>query len=844
MNTKTVNILNLLYKIFFTLCVFAAPLVFLTDFTRNPFNIQTFTLACSAGALLALWAARVCCEGRVNLVYTSADFWFLAFICIALLSTLVNILTSPAAPALQSEFLRRGHILFTNALAGWMAAKFFAPHDGGDKRIFDAAPALALWALAWLLFPAFKMEGLFDVYALLVWGAGVWLCLKALKNGAAACDLLLAAALLAAVYGIMQNLGYEIFWRININYQFGGRAISTFGNPNFLSSYIALVLPLALLKFLKARGKIFLCFYFAAVIIFAVYMAVSAARSSWLGAAFGLAILLLFKDWRALLAASKKRAAVIFICAVLAFAAWPARRAEAGGGWQSAFAERAAQSGLRHLGLGAPADGLNQAWHQRLMMWTCAADIVKNKPLGAGWGAFQLAYAPCQGRLLAQYPPLHALRTQANAAHNELFEVLAQSGIIGLFCYIGFFAALVLGFRRRLADLQPAARVFYAALFCGCAAMLADNMFNITLQTSVTAFAFWFVLSTVNNSFARRRALQIPRAGAAVLLALCIALACGVCAWQYFKIRADVWDFKTVKLSGEGDYAGAAAAGAKSVNAANRSAEAYYTLIAALGRRGDTRAQAAVAGEAAKYNPHYHEFYFRAAAAQAALGDNDAAADNLAAALKLYPSYYPAASGLARLMAVGAGATARNFETLETALRLMPYAGEARLNLARAYENAGRGDAAAAAAYAVLAADNLDLAAAEYLGHFKNSGADIAALLKKAAAARELKKLLSSAPLPESARAKVEAYYHANEGDLTAAMLLAEYYFRTGNAARAAQLLQEVYPRNSSDTALNFALSSALAALGRRDEAAACLNNILRINPFNNLAAERLAALR
>jgi O-antigen ligase len=656
---------------------------------------------------------------------------------------------------------------------------------------------------------------------------------------------MLAAAFLAAVYGVMQNVGYDIFWRIDINYQFGGRAVSTFGNPNFLSSYITLILPLALLKFLKARGKFLPCFYFAMVVVFAIYLAVSAARSAWLGAACGPVILFLFKDWRALLAASKKRAAIIFVCAVFAFAAWPARHADGGKSYRSAFAERAAQFSPLHFGLDVPAASLNQAWHQRLMMWTCGAEMVKKSPLsGAGWGAFQLAYAPCQGRLLAKYPPLHALRTQANAAHNELIEVLAQSGFLGLICYIGFFAALVLGFRRGLKNLQPDARIFYAALAAGCAAMFADNMLNITLQTSITAFAFWFVLSSLNNSFALKRALQVPRACAVVLAAPCLALACAVCAWQYNKIAADVWDFKAVKFLGAGDYGAASAAGAKSVNAVNRAAESYYTFINALGRQGDMRAQASTATAAAKYNPHYHEFYFRAAAAQAALGNNADAADNLAAALKLYPSYYPAASALARLLAAGAGATSQNFEILEAGLRLMPYANDARLNLARAYENAGRADEAAALAYAVLAADNLDHEAAEYLGHFKNSDSAVSALLKKAAAARELKKLLSAAPLPKSAGATIEAYYQSNAGDLTAAMLLAEYHFKTGDAARAAQILKEVYPRNGADTALNFALSSALSALGRREEAAGYLNNILLINPFNNLAAQRLAALR
>lgn len=846
MNTKILNIINPLSKIFFTLCVFVSPLVFFTDLTRNPFNIQTLVLVFSCAALLVLWAARVLAGGVINIKYSTADFLFLGFVFIALLSLGVNVFIAPQdAPALLGEFLRRGHTLITNALAAWFIAKYFltyqaaAPKENLQKGFYY----IFAWAAAWLLFGGFKSQNIFDIYALIVWAAGIYLCARHMAKNTVkeAMDIFIAVAALACAYGIAQNLGYDPVWDINISYQFGARAVSTFGNPNFLSSYLILFTPLAFVYFLKAEKKIDIAYYFCALLLFAAYLVISATRSSWLGIAGGMFILFLFGGVRATAFASWKRAALVFVCCVLVFAAWPA---QGGDNYQSAAAARVKEAGFvkspKNFGLNVDEAAINQAWHQRLMMWTCAEEMLKSSPMiGRGWGAYQLHFAPCQGRLAAKYPQLDILRTQANSAHNDIFEVAAQAGLLGLLAYLSFFAAFVYLFVKNYKKFDSSAKLFYAALFAGAAAFFFDNMLNITMQASITAFAFWFVVSSLNLTFAKDKRLQINKITAVILLILCIAAAVILGMWQAYKIAGDIYDFKAHKLFAQNNYRAAALEARKALNPANRNAESYYTLINSHIKLNETDEASSAVSEAIKYSPHYFEFYFRAAALAAAQGNNELAARHLARVLSLYPAYYPAAQSFTALIAGDTALeTPDNVRVLEASSNAFAFSGEMKLLLAGIYSRQSNLPAAANAAAQALQADIFDPDALQILSQFGETD-----LLKKARAAQALKAALAKPQMPKDIESQIRSFAKEHPQDFAPAMLLAEFYFRTDNPQKAAEILLAVYPQNKNNPAVNFALASAYTALQNPREAAYYLNQILALNPHNELAARRLAAL-
>jgi hypothetical protein len=56
---------------------------------------------------------------------------------------------------------------------------------------------------------------------------------------------------MSAAYGVLQYFGYDPVWGRTIN-PFAGRPVSTYGNPNFLSSVLVLLLPLVGQEFISS----------------------------------------------------------------------------------------------------------------------------------------------------------------------------------------------------------------------------------------------------------------------------------------------------------------------------------------------------------------------------------------------------------------------------------------------------------------------------------------------------------------------------------------------------------------------------------------------------------------
>jgi tetratricopeptide (TPR) repeat protein len=140
-------------------------------------------------------------------------------------------------------------------------------------------------------------------------------------------------------------------------------------------------------------------------------------------------------------------------------------------------------------------------WHQRLLIWSSAWDMVKERPFfGKGWGAFELFYPFYQGKYLLA-PIFPTWRTHANNAHNILMEMWAQLGFVGVGASLWLFAALLTGgwtiYRRKNESLS---RLVSAALLAGLIGMVADNFFgNVSIFFAVPAFLFWWNMGALFN---------------------------------------------------------------------------------------------------------------------------------------------------------------------------------------------------------------------------------------------------------------------------------------------------------------------------------------------------------
>src|SRR4029077_17840560 len=87
----------------------------------------------------------------------------------------------------------------------------------------------------------------------------------------------------ASLYGICQYFGTEWFWPHNLN-PYGSRPVSTFGNPNFMSSFLVMVLPVAIADYCFKITGLARAPLFAVIITTTSALLATLTRSSWAGA--------------------------------------------------------------------------------------------------------------------------------------------------------------------------------------------------------------------------------------------------------------------------------------------------------------------------------------------------------------------------------------------------------------------------------------------------------------------------------------------------------------------------------------------------------------------------------
>jgi O-antigen ligase len=347
--------------------------------------------------------------------------------------------------------------------------------------------ALVTWGAAAVsqksfFFPALFHEGARNALFLWVNVAGIFFLSTQLNglSGEKLTRLALAVAGISALYAVFQYAGWEPLWEQPVR-PFGNRPVSTYGNPNFLSSALALFLPLALGESLRARNAFGSAAWGGLAIIYAGGLLATLTRSSWIGAGFGLVLFLWME--RRVLQAQRRRAAWMAVAAMGILLVW-------------SFVHEGRLSPLgRLLELWNGITGSEPygSWHQRLLIWRSAWEMWAERPwIGRGWGLFELLFPFYQSRLLP-FEIFRPFRTHANNAHQLFLEIGCQTGLIGLgiFLFAVVLATVIHG--RRVSRLPDKSRSMLNACFAGLAAMSIDNVFgNVSLFFAVPAFLFFW----------------------------------------------------------------------------------------------------------------------------------------------------------------------------------------------------------------------------------------------------------------------------------------------------------------------------------------------------------------
>lgn len=846
--------LTFLLKIFIFCFVFVSQLVFFTNFSRDPFIIQRLISIISIGAALVLILLQFRKQKEICFSLSKADIALLVFVAIALISLTINYFYTQNNIALLNNFLRRDFTLIAGLFGGYFLARLLF-NNGDFIKTEDKIEnykygfLLFLWGFLWIPFSCFKVKVLSDIYALLMWGACFYLLLKILTKITLRniLDVLLLTGVLAAGYGICQYLGYDFLIKGKFSQDLALMLSSTFGNPNFLASFLLLVLPFGIIFYLSSEKDWEKRYYFLVNLACIIFLILSQSRSSWIAAIFVLAALIAARPFRNLIVKNKMRVGALLIVLLGIFLILPSKTESINKVEDMRGAvSKGLFSDFRNLTLAAPPQVLNMSYHQRLMSWTCGINNVKKKPLlGWGWGSWQLNYAPCQGELLSKYPNLMVLKIQSNSAHNIFIETITQSGFLGLAAYLLFlFLVCSVCIRYYQTQKDNDKRILALALGAACLGFLTDNMLNISFQIQVISSVFYFLTGIIISLNPKNKKIKMAKISVNLLLIL-IGTIFLFLAFVHTKILfASHYSLKGYLAAKANNYKEAQKMFDKSVSLYKESPETHFIYLRVLEKLNDTSKMNSVASETLIYFPEYYEFYNIYAIIQAKLYKPQEAFSNLKKSFILNP-YFKDSFNLTlhlftKFKELRTSQNARFIESLKPALS---FKNAFSLLLWQIYFEQEEYDKARAVLLEELARNKFDINVQQKLAltneklNIKNDSA-----LQEAKSLTDLREqLINSSDVSPALFKKLKEA--ASNGNLDAQMLLAQAYFKQKDYQNCRLILETLYQNHADNLPLNFAFASLAQAQGKKEESKKYLQAVLNQDKENALALRRLKAI-
>ncbi len=851
-------------RVLLAMCFLMVPLIFFTDLTANPFFIQNSLLYVLLALIFATLAIKFLRTQTIDFTKTFFDLAFFIYV-LACLVGWFSAVSSASQVLRQTMFyglLNYGSLLFVVAVGAYVISKNIV-FSGMIESKTNYILLFLVWGGLWYIFPHIKthltstglLAQLFDWYAIFLWILGIWLAVRVLRKLVQENILVLmfVAVCLACCYGVFQALGLEFLWPFEM-FQFATRAFSTFGNPNFLSSAVVMLLPALLVYYMRTESKKDLFVYGLLVLVYILFLSFGLARSCWLGAIAALIMMWMFGTLRSLIWNRKGR---VFLLAVLAV----------GVGWGSVYVKEAegpspvAKRALEMANVTPSAftlkvnhDQIFQSLHQRLFMWDVSKEIFLSRPvLGSGLGNFQMAFEQNQPKTLLRYPELRELKTVTHAPHNELFFQLAQGGIVGLGVFLFMFMVLFLEVRDFAAHKKEGdKKQLLQALFCGILGMLVDNMLNISLHAVVPAFIFWWIVGAEVSGVGKEEGKIAVTANPftkTVALAV-IAGSIALITWQVLWLNSEYRFFMGQKQVAQKNYPAAEAHLSAALNLYPANTEAGFRLGNLLLADGNYKEALAAFEKTISAASYYEEVYYHAALAALGTKDSKKAIRYLMENLRLHPYHLQAYQMLIQLLHEDViYATSDELAMVERALRLFPYETNLWRLAGEIYLKLGETEYAKNIYKRGLTVDTLDRELLKRLRElYPSSQEEKPTILTQAARLQQYQdkanKFKKMAPVyQQRLRNDIEDYMKQYPDDTNGAILLARVLSLGGNDIKSKEVLEHVLAQYPDDLWANLALSTLFYKAEDVEDAKRALQEALFYYPGNEVANARLKAL-
>lgn len=325
-----------------------------------------------------------------------------------------------------------------------------------------------------------------------------------------------SSGILVSIYGILEHFGHSIScvfapgpknfdascWKQDVV----SRVFATFGQPNWLAAYAITLFPLSLVISIQKKYQLYRRIFFAvASVLLLAVLIFTKSRSGIIGLAGGSTILeislglMLYKNKQKLFSKIDLKFSGILVAvllAVVAFFGTPitpsiSQLFQKSSPEVEETTKENTEAVVNRLEIGGTDSG-----EIRKIVWSGALDVWKRYPI-VGSGVETFAYSYYLDRS-ADHNNVSEWDFLYNKAHNELINLMANSGIVGLATYLSIFATLsILTFKTLISNKKTGVKLASAAILSGIVALSISNFFGfstVAVNTVMYVLFGFFIL--------------------------------------------------------------------------------------------------------------------------------------------------------------------------------------------------------------------------------------------------------------------------------------------------------------------------------------------------------------
>jgi putative inorganic carbon (HCO3(-)) transporter len=290
---------------------------------------------------------------------------------------------------------------------------------------------------------------------------------------------LLITASILSIYGIFQYFGLDPFPRDFIRESWVV-SFATFGNPNFMGSYLVLMIPFAIHMFLKEEKKVGAIVY--AILLFCLLS--TRTRGAWIGGIIALCSYFIFSFlYEARSKSIFHRYAIITIITVVIIISF---NQISGGG----FIDRFTSISTETVEVLTNGDSSEKGGAFRIFIWKRVIQLISEKPL-FGYGIENLMEPFVENYKEEMIDTLGYILL-VDKAHNEYLHIAVTSGIPSLIIYLTFIYQVL---KKGIKQIPKVSK--YWPIMAAILGYLTQAFFNISVVS--VAYIFWILLGLASN---------------------------------------------------------------------------------------------------------------------------------------------------------------------------------------------------------------------------------------------------------------------------------------------------------------------------------------------------------